>query len=97
MACLRKSSKSKKSLSAGIGYQTEAFDGLLGAGFNWGQPNEDTFAPGLDDQYALEFFYRVPVGKRVAITADTQLIRNPALNPDTNTIWMFNIRARAVF
>ena len=62
--------------------QTEGFDGLLGAGFNWGQPNEDTFAPGLDDQYALEFFYRVPVGKRVAVTVDTQLIQNPALNPD---------------
>jgi porin len=87
----------QKSLSVGMGYQTEAFSGLLGAGLNWGQPNEDTFAPGLDDQYALEFFYRVPVGKRVAVTADTQLIRNPALNPDANTIWMFNIRARAAF
>jgi len=87
----------QKSLSVGMGYQTEAFNGLLGAGLNWGEPNEDTFGPGLSDQYALEFFYRVPVGRRVALTGDVQYIKDPALNPDTNTIWMFNLRARAAF
>ena len=87
----------QKSLSLGVGYQTDAFSGLLGAGFNWGQPNEDTFGPGLDDQYAIEVFYRVPFLKKFAITADTQLIRNPALNPDASTLWMFNLRARGAF
>jgi len=87
----------QKSLSVGMGYQTEAFSGLLGAAFNWGEPNEDTFVPGLKDQYAIEFFYRVPVGRRVAITADTQFIKDPALNPNKSSIWMFNLRARAAF
>ena len=87
----------QKSLSLGVGYQTEAFDGLLGAAFNWGEPNEDTFGPGLSDQYALEFFYRVPVGRRVAVTGDVQYIRDPALNPNASSIWMFNLRARAAF
>ena len=87
----------QKSLSLGIGYQTEAFDGLLGAAFNWGEPNETTFAPGLDDQYAIEVFYRVPAGKRVAVTADIQYIRDPALNPTESSIWMLNVRARIVF
>ena len=87
----------QKSLSIGMGYQTEAFSGLLGVGFNWGEPNEDTFAPGLKDQYAIEAFYRVPVGDRFAVTADTQLIKDPALNPTENTIWMFNVRARFAF
>ena len=87
----------QKSLSLGIGYQTEAFDGLLGAAFNWGEPNETTFAPGLDDQYAIEVFYRVPAGKRVAVTADVQFIRDPALNPTESSIWMLNLRARLVF
>jgi len=45
----------------------------------------------------VELFYRVPVGNRFAITADAQLIRNPALNPDESTIWMFNGRVRYAF
>jgi porin len=87
----------QKSLSLGVGYQTEAFNGLLGAAFNWGEPNETTFAPGLDDQYALEVFYRVPAGKRVALTADVQFIKDPAINPFESSIWMFNLRGRVVF
>jgi len=87
----------QKSLSAGVGYQTEAFDGLLGAGLNWGQANETTFGPGLDDQFAIEVFYRVPAGKRVALTADVQFIKDPAINPAENSIWMFNLRGRVTF
>jgi len=87
----------QKSLSLGFGYQAEAFSGLLGAGLNWGEPNEDTFGPGLDDQYAIEAFYRVPVGDRFAVTADAQLIKDAALNPDESTLWLFNLRARFAF
>ena len=87
----------QKSLSVGMGYQTEAFSGLLGLGLNWGEPNEDTFGPGLKNQYAIEAFFRVPVGDRFAVTADTQLIKDPALNPSESTIWMFNVRARFAF
>ena len=87
----------QKSLSLGMGYQTGAFSGLLGVGLNWGEPNEDTFGPGLKDQYAIEAFYRVPIGDRFAVTADTQLIKDPALNPTESTIWMFNVRARFAF
>ena len=87
----------QKSLSVGLGYQTEAFSGLLGLGLNWGEPNEDTFGPGLSDQFAIEAFYRVPIGKRVAITVDTQFIKDPALNPDESTLLMLNLRARFVF
>ena len=87
----------QKSLSVGIGYQTVAFNGLAGAGLNWGEPNEDTFGPGLSDQVALELFYRVSFGKRFAFTVDTQYIKDPRLNPDASTIWMFNGRARYAF
>jgi porin len=87
----------QKSVSLGIGKQTVAFSGLLGIGINWGQPNEDTFAPGLSDQYALEAFFRVPIGKRVAVTADTQFIKDPALNPDVSSTWMMNARVRVAF
>ena len=87
----------RKSISLGIGKQTVAFDGLLGIGLNWGEPNEDTFVPGLSNQYAIEAFFRVPIGKRVAVTADTQFIKDPALNPDVSSTWMMNARVRVAF
>ena len=87
----------QKSLSIGMGYQTDTLNGLMGLGLNWGEPNEDTFAPALKDQYAIEFFYRVPIGRRLALTGDVQYIKDPALNPNASTIWMFNLRVRAAF
>ena len=85
------------SLSAGVGYNTVAFDGLLGAAINWGKPNESTFGPGLDDQTALEVFFRAAAGKHVALTFDLQFIDNPAINPTEDSIWMFNLRARVTY
>ncbi len=85
------------SLSAGVGYNTIAFNGLLGAAVNWGSPNEDTFGPGLDDQLAMEIFFRAAAGKHVALTFDLQYINNPAINPTENNIWMFNLRARVTY
>jgi porin len=85
------------SISGGMGYQTEAFDGLLGAAVNWGRPNEDTFGPNLDDQLALEVFYRASLGKRSAVTVDVQYIQDPAINPFESSIWMFNLRGRVAF
>ncbi len=85
------------SISGGMGYQTEAFDGLLGAAVNWGRPNEDTFGPGLDDQLALEVFYRVAAGRHTALTFDVQYIQDPAINPLESSIWMFNLRGRIAF
>ena len=87
----------ESSISAGIGYNTEAFSGLLGAAVNWGSPNEDTFGPDLDDQFALEVFYRAAAGKRVALTVDAQYIKDPAINPFESSIWMFNLRGRMAF
>ena len=85
------------SISGGVGYKTEAFDGLLGAAMNWGRPNEDTFVPDLDDQLALEVFYRAAVGERAAVTIDVQYIQDPAINPFESSIWMFNLRGRVAF
>jgi porin len=85
------------SISGGVGYQTEAFDGLLGAAVNWGRPNADTFGPDLDDQFAMEVFYRAAVGRYGALTIDLQYIQDPAINPFESSIWMFNLRGRVAF
>jgi len=62
-----------------------------------GTPNSDTFGPDLDDQFALEVFYRAQAGRNYAFTFDVQYINNPAINPVENNIWMFNLRGRATF
>ena len=64
---------------------------------NWGSPNEDTFGPDLDDQFAAEVFYRLSPGEHTALTFDLQYIQDPAINPTENSIWMLNFRARLAF
>ena len=83
-----------RSLSLGIGIDVVPEEGLLGIGFNWGRPNPDRFGSGLSDQYTVEVFYRAHVTGRLTVTPDLQLIKNPALNPAVDTIWVLGLRAR---
>jgi porin len=91
----------EKSVSAGIAYQPNPIGAsagsLLGFGLNWGKPNEAVYGQGLSNQNGIELFYRLQVTKQIAITPDIQYLRNPALNPDENSIWVFNLRARFSF
>jgi porin len=87
----------EKSLTAGLAYQTVPGGNQLGVAYNWGEPNESTWVPGLDDQHSLEAFYRIQLWKELAITPDIQYIRNPALNPGDNTLWVFGLRGRLAF
>lgn len=84
----------QNSLALGIGYQPVAGSHLLGAGFNWGQVNETTFEPGLDDQFTFEVFYRMQLSSRFAVTPDVQYIINPALNPDQSSLFLWGLRGR---
>jgi porin len=87
----------QKTVSAGFGYQLDDSVSLLGLGFNWGQPNVDTFGPGLSDQYTAELFTRIQITENIQITPDVQLIINPARNPGVDQSWVFGLRARATF
>ncbi len=87
----------QKSVSIGFGYQRNPGKNLLGFGLNWGEPNESTWEPGLPNQYTAEFFYRWQVSKAIAITPDVEYLINPALNPDTDSIWVFGLRVRGAF
>lgn len=86
----------QKSVSVGFGYQKNPGKNLLGIGLNWGEPNEDTWQPGLPDQYTAEVFYRWQVSKAFALTPAVEYLKNPALNPDTDSIWVFGLRLRGV-
>ena len=84
----------QKSVSVGFGYQPVPKGDVLGVGFNWGEPNEDTFEPGLRDQYTAEVYFRWQLTPRLAITPDLQLLVNPAFDPNQDRIWVFGVRAR---
>ena len=60
----------------------------------WGEVTELSFGPGLDDQYTFETFYRWQTTEQLALTADFQYLRNPALNPDEDGIYVLSFRAR---
>ena len=87
----------EKTISAGFAYQTVSGGNQLGVAFNWGRPNESTWAPDLEDQHTLEAFYQIQLWKEFAVTPDIQYIRNPALNPDDDKLWVFGLRARFAF
>ena len=87
----------QKTFSTGFAYQTVPGGNQLGIGYNWGEPSESTFEPGLRDQTSVELYYRIQLFKELAITPDVQYIKNPALNPAEDSLWVFGLRARLAF
>jgi len=86
----------QKTVSTGFGYHLKDDISLLGFGFSWGQPNEDTFDSSLDNQYSFELFGRLQVTQNLQVTPDIQWVINPALNPKADQSWVFGLRARLV-
>ncbi len=85
------------SVSIGGAWQTVPGGNQLGIAYNWGEPNATTWGAGLSSQKTLELFYRIQLWKEIAITPDVQYIRDPALNPVANDLWVFGLRARLAF
>ena len=83
----------ERSVTAGVGYQPVPMRGVIGLGFNWGKPNQTSFE-GADDQYTTEVFWRYQLTKELAVTPSVQYIKDPALNPDEDQIWLFSLRVR---
>jgi len=84
------------SVSAGVGYQPIHQRGVIAVGVNWGRPNPASFGE-VGDQITAELFWRYQLTKEFAITPALQYINNPALNPDTDNMWVFGLRGRLVF
>ena len=80
-------------VSAGFGLLRKSHD-LFGLGLSWGRPSEATFGPDLDDQITADVFYRLTLSPRFAVTPDVQILLDPALNPNEDTILFFGLRAR---
>jgi len=86
-----------RSVSAGTAYNFRDSSSVLGAGLNWSRPSEEAFGKNLNDQYTVELYYRVQVLKVLSVTPDLQLLFDPALNPDEDTIAVFGLRGRISF
>jgi len=79
-----------RAVNGGLIHYFSRYKDLAGFSAAWNDPA----VADLRDQYTFEVFYRLQVWNDFAITADTQLLLNPALNPDEDQIWVFGLRAR---
>ena len=77
-------------VSGGFLYYFPQYRDLMGVSAAWNDPS----AAGLSDQTTLEAFYRYQFSDNIAISADAQLLIDPALNPDEDLIAIFGLRAR---
>jgi porin len=68
-------------------------DDRIGLGLTWSRPANGS----LDDQGAIDAFYRVQVTPEIALTPILQLIIDPVRNPDDDTAWVLGIRSRFAF
>jgi porin len=87
----------ERSVSTGFAYYPSSDNSVFGLGINWGRPNRDSFGNTSNDQYTVEAYYRFQLFEQLAITPDLQLIKQPALNPEQDFIWIAGLRARLVF
>ena len=86
-----------RSLSGGVGYFLSDRSDVIGLGAAWGRPSKKTFGSGLDDQYTLEAFYRLQLFQHMTLSADVQLLVDPAFNPTQSSTWVFGTGGRLSF
>ena len=84
-------------ISIGVGYNTGRQTDQLGLGVNWGRPSEQSYGSDVNDQYTVELFYRLQLGRLLAVTPDVQVLFNPAENPEEDSIVVFGLRVRLSF
>ncbi len=68
-------------------------DDRIGIGLTWAEPANGA----LDDQKAIDMFYRVQVTPQVAVSPTLQVIFDPVRNPDDDEIFTLGIRTRFFF
>lgn len=65
----------------------------LGIGATWTRPINDN----LDDQGALDVFYRIQVTPQIAVSPMLQLIFDPVRNTQEDQVWVWSVRTRLFF
>ena len=65
----------------------------IGVGFTWSDPVDKA----LDNQSAIDTYYRVHVTPEIAVSPTLQVIFDPVRNPDESEVYVLGIRTRFVF
>lgn len=81
---------SNQAYTIGLGRLFRQWSDVLGIGINWGDPPDKSLAR----QTTAEFFYRMQLSEQWQLTPSVQYIKNPALNDETNSVWLFGLRMR---
>jgi porin len=68
-------------------------DDRLGIGFTWSRPIDDA----LDDQEAIDLYYRIQLSPRIAVTPTVEFVFNPVRNTDEDNLTIWGIRTRFAF
>jgi porin len=87
----------EKMVTAGLGIYYADSNELFGVGLSYGEASEDPvggFGSNLDPQYTGEIFYRFQLSQHLAITPDVQIIIDPVLNPNENSVIVAGVRLR---
>ena len=80
--------------AASVGVEMKPrMDQVWSIGFGWAKPSRKTHGPGLDEEYVLETSYKFQLSPNFSLTPDLQYVRNPARNPDENSVWVLGLRA----
>ncbi|UCC15149.1 MAG: carbohydrate porin [Gammaproteobacteria bacterium] len=65
----------------------------IGIGATWSRPIDSD----LDDQGALDLFYRIQVTPRIAVSPTLHVIFDPVRNPEEDRVYVWGIRSRFSF
>ena len=79
-----------ESFTLGLIHKFQVRSDLVGISANYGSPPDN----GLRNQTTIEAFWRFQFSQGLAITPSVQLLLDPALNPDSDSVWVWGLRFR---
>jgi porin len=81
---------SNEAYTIGFGRVFRHWNDVIGIGINWGNPPQEQ----LPRQTTGELFYRMQFSGQWQFTPSIQYIKNPALNTEEDSAWVFGLRMR---
>ncbi len=82
----------KRAASVGVEYAVRP-DQALSVGIGWADPSKKTHGKTLGDEYVFETSYRFQLTPTLSIMPDLQLLKDPAMNPREDYVWVGSLRA----
>ena len=81
---------SNEAYTIGLGRMFRQWSDVVGIAVNTGSPPDESFKW----QTSTELFYRMQLSEHLQLTPSLQYLKNPPLNDETNSVWLFSLRMR---